>query len=509
MHRRSALPILVAVVLALTAVRPSGAGAQDAPPPPPRPSEERPSETTPALAAEKAERRRRAAELAGPDAVLLVLSPPQAGGVPWSNRNADFEYLSPVEAREAAVLVAAGRRPEAGTDGGAGGAAGSATDASSGGAVDRLYVPLRSPATERWTGPEAGPGAETAHDAAFREARALEQLADDLLPLVRARSTLYVSAGPAATGGPALAKVLATVRERLPGRWIRIVDAPGGGKDDLVESIRRALPANLPDGDPAAAVAKLPATDVRSARTLLAELREVKSPAEIERIRRATDATVAGHLAAMRGARPGAWEYQVQAAMEFECRARGCRRQAYPSIVGSGPNSCVLHYDRNRRRLEAGDLVVHDAGGEFEGYACDVTRTFPVSGKFTEEQAKVYDAVLEAQEAAIAAVKPGVTLRQVHEAAVAVLQRHGLAKWFIHGTSHSVGLDVHDPWRANAVLRPGVVLTVEPGVYDPARNLGVRIEDTVVVTETGCEVLSSSLPKRRDEIERLLGDSPR
>jgi Xaa-Pro aminopeptidase len=237
-------------------------------------------------------------------------------------------------------------------------------------------------------------------------------------------------------------------------------------------------------------------------------MRQTKSPAEIAKIRRAVAGTVAGHFDALRAARAGLYEYHVAAIVELRCRENGSLRQAYPSIVGSGPWSCILHYDRNTRRMEDGDVVVLDAGGAFEGYASDVTRTFPVSGRFTEEQAKVYDAVLDAQERAIAAVRPGQTLRQVHEVARSALAERGLDKWFIHGTCHSVGLDVHDPWPKDAVLRPGAVITVEPGVYDSARNLGVRIEDTVLVTEKGCEVLSSALPKKREDVERLMREDP-
>jgi Xaa-Pro aminopeptidase len=210
---------------------------------------------------------------------------------------------------------------------------------------------------------------------------------------------------------------------------------------------------------------------------------------------------------ALRAASPGMLEMECAAYVEFRCKAAGCARQAYPSIVGAGPNSCILHYSDNKRRMQDGDLVVMDTGGEFEGYATDVTRTFPVNGRFTDEQARIYDAVLEAQEAGIAAVRPGVTIDQVHAAASAVLKERGLIQYFLHGTSHSVGLDVHDSSRRDAPLRAGYVLTVEPGAYIAAKSLGVRIEDVVLVTETGCEVLSKALPKTRAEIERLMQEA--
>lgn len=492
--RRAAAVVTIALLAASVG---APAAAEDAPAPPLPAGSAKESPAAPsaaaALAAEKAARRAAVADSLGPGAVLLVLSPAAVEGAPATGRNSDFEYLSPIAVREGAIVCIAGAAPAAGAPG---------ADAVP--RVDRLYLPVRNPAMERWTGAEPGPGPETAAGGALGDARATDQLADDLAALLRTRTSLHVSAGPAVTGGAWLAKLLASVREKLPGRWVRIVDAPGGGRDDLAESLRRALPARGADGDPADTLAKLPVVEVRSARPAIGRLRETKSASEIERIRRAVAASVAGHDDVLRVARPGMSELQLEAVFEMRCRYLGCRRQAYPSIVGSGPNSCVLHYDRSARTLEDGDLVVVDAGGEFEGYASDVTRTFPANGTFTPEQAKVYDAVLEAQEAAISAVRPGMTLRKVHDVAYGVLERHGLAKWFLHATCHSVGLDVHDAWRADAVLREGCVITVEPGVYDAARRIGVRIEDTVLVTANGCEVLSAALPKRRADVEERM-----
>jgi len=450
-----------------------------------------------ATSAELRARRDRAAAAAGPDAAVLVLRPSTVDGVPGTERNPDFEYLCSVEARRAALLIAA----PAASDGAAGSPAAD-------GRIDRLYLPLRNPAGERWTGPEPGPDPATARAEGFDDARSVEQLGEDVAALLRTRTRLYVSFGRRTAGGEELARILSRARDGAPGRWIRIVDLPGGDRDDVADALRRALPSAPSLGPPDAALERLVKVDVLSADSLLGEMREVKSPAELAAIRRATEASLRGHADAMRVARAGLHEYDLAAVVELRCREGGCRRQAYPSIVGAGPNSCVLHYDRNRRRLEDGDLVVLDAGGEYEGYATDVTRTFPVSGTFTEEQAKAYDAVLEAQEAALAAVRPGVTLRQVHEVARSTLERHGLARWFIHGTCHTVGLEVHDSWRRDAVLREGCVITVEPGVYDPSRNLGIRIEDTVVVTADGCENLSASLPKRREDIEALMREEP-
>lgn len=454
------------------------------------------------LVAEATDRRRRAAERIGADAALLVLTASPGQGLAPAGRNADFEYLSPVTAREAALLLAPERAPR-----GQGGSAAPPPEEAPESRVDRIYLAPRNPAAERWTGPEAGPGAETAGRLGFDEARALDRLADDVAALLRSRTTLWVSVGPQAQD--AFVRLVASVRDRLRGRWVRLTDVPGAGREDLAASLTKALPERWDGGaDVLGALARFPAVDVRSARPHLAALREVKSPSEIAKIRRAVDATVAGMRDALRAARPGGTEYELAAIVELRCRLAGCARQAFPSIAGSGPNSCVLHYDRNTRTLADGDLVVLDVGGEFAGYAADVTRTFPVSGRFTGAQAKVYDAVLEAQTAALAAVRPGVTMRQIHGVAVRVLERHGLQRFFLHGTCHSVGLEVHDAWRDAEPLRAGAVITVEPGVYDAERSIGVRIEDTVLVTETGCEVLSSGIPKTRDALEALLREDP-
>ena len=471
-----------AAVLLLLAALP--ARAQDAaPPPPPAPAVRGPAPEDPA---EKRERRERLARLAGPDAAVLVLSAEDSPGFTGSTQNTDFAYLCPYEARGAAILLAAGPGD---------------TPAVS----DRLYVRPRSPVGELWTGTVACPGAETAAAGRFDAALAPNGLAADLAEILRERRTLWISPGGPADGPARLAPLVAALRAKMQGTWVRLASLPGATPEDAAESVRRALPERLPESRSAAEVlAGLRAVDLRPAARMLSEMREVKSAPEIARIRIACEATVAGMRDALAAARPGTLEMGVAALVEVRCRLAGCARQAYPSIVGSGPNSCVLHYAANTRTMQAGELVVMDIGGEYRGYASDVTRTFPVGGKFTEEQARVYDAVLEAQLAGIAAVRPGATLRQVHQAAAEVLKRHGLAQYFPHGTSHSVGLDVHDPYRADEPLRAGCVITVEPGVYMTKESLGVRIEDTVLVTQSGCEVLSGALAKTREEIEQAM-----
>ena len=196
-------------------------------------------------------------------------------------------------------------------------------------------------------------------------------------------------------------------------------------------------------------------------------------------------------------------DYEGQALLEEPCRAGGCRRQAYDSIVGSGPNSCVLHYGRNRRVLEKGDLVLVDAGGEYLGYATDITRTWPVDGAFTEEQAKAYDAVLEAQAAGEKAAKPGAFFRDVAEACAGVLKARGYEAAIRHGPCHWVGLNVHDP-NGPVPIVPGSVFTIEPGVYFEHLGWGIRIEDTYAVRADGTlDRLSAGVPRERKEVEEI------
>jgi Xaa-Pro aminopeptidase len=256
--------------------------------------------------------------------------------------------------------------------------------------------------------------------------------------------------------------------------------------------------------------------DHADAAQLIAQFRVVKSPAEIELITKATEATVAGHLAGWKKVHPGAWEYEIAAVMTNAYFERGCERNAYPPIVGSGPNGVILHYMANHRRLDAGETVVADVGAECSDYATDVTRTVPAGGKFTPRQRELYEVVLGAQKTAIAAIKPGMRLRgegnTLQQIAYDYINTHGqdshgqpLGKYFVHGLGHYVGLDVHDPGDTTVPLRPGTVLTIEPGIYLPEENIGIRIEDTVVVTETGARVLSATLPREIADIEKLVG----
>jgi len=279
-----------------------------------------------------------------------------------------------------------------------------------------------------------------------------------------------------------------------------------------------------------------PPADFTDLAFLLHEQRLIKSAAEVRVMRKAGEISAAAHVRAMQECQPGRYEYHLEAAIQHTFAEHGARFPAYNSIVGSGANACVLHYTENASKMRAGDLVLIDAGCEYQGYAADITRTFPVSGQFSTEQRAIYDVVLEAQRAAIAKVRPGNTWNQPHDATVRVITR-GLIKlgllrgkerelikaeayrdFYMHRAGHWLGLDVHDVgeyrvdgrWRQ---LEPRMVLTIEPGIYIAAdntkvpkrwRGIGVRIEDDVVVTEQGCDVLTGDVPKRADEIEALM-----
>jgi Xaa-Pro aminopeptidase len=236
-------------------------------------------------------------------------------------------------------------------------------------------------------------------------------------------------------------------------------------------------------------------------RTLLADLRQAHGPEEIERMERAIAITRAGHQAAARATVAGVSERDVQTQIEYAFNAAGGTGLAYSSIVGSGPNGAVLHWDDNSRILQDGDLVVIDAGAEYGRYASDVTRTYPVAGKFTTEQAEIYRAVYQVQEDIFAAIKPGVSMADLQHIAEESMRRNGHLANFIHRFGHFVGLDVHDAGDFSKPLPVGAIFTVEPGIYLPERNFGVRIEDQVLVTEKGYRLLTADFPRRLEEVE--------
>lgn len=270
--------------------------------------------------------------------------------------------------------------------------------------------------------------------------------------------------------------------------------------------------------------------------SLIHDMRVIKSPAEIAMLQKAIDISVQGHQCAMQVCHPGMNEGELDAVLSYEFKTAGAQHMAYPAIVGAGKNTCVLHYIDNNKKVNQGDLVLIDAGAEYENYAADITRTFPANGRFSSEQSAIYDIVLEAQLAAIKTIKPGASFDAAQQVIVTIITQGlkdlGILKgrvsdliakqaylpFYMHRSGHWLGLDVHDAgrykindkWRR---LSAGMVLTVEPGIYIASNipgvhkrwhNIGVRIEDDVLVTKKSCQVLSEALPKQIQAIEGLM-----
>lgn len=248
---------------------------------------------------------------------------------------------------------------------------------------------------------------------------------------------------------------------------------------------------------------RVPGASVQDRSDLLPRMRASKSAAEIACIREAGRITATGFEAAMRGMRAGMNEFDLQECVEHAYRTNGARELAFRTIAGGGFNATVLHYHANDQPLRDGELVVLDSGAKHAGYSADVTRTLPVSGRFTPRQRELYELVLRAQAAAIAAVRPGATLAQVDAAGRKVINDAGLGDAFIHGMGHHLGLETHDA-SPDAPLEVGAVITIEPGVYLPGESTGIRIEDDVAVTEDGHEVLTPGIPRTCDEVERAM-----
>ena len=362
-----------------------------------------------------------------------------------------------------------------------------------------LFVRPHDPAMAIWVGPRLGVegaveqlGADAAHP--------IEELERELPQLLAEAGTVYFSLG----GDERV--------ERLLSR--------------LVAQRRAASQAGVPPIE--AIIDPAPLVDAQ---------RLIKSREEIAALQRAIDITGSGLEAAMRATRPGMHEYEVQAILESEYRRLGSPRDGFPSIVAAGRNACTLHYTANRAEMARGDLLLVDTGAEVDFYGADVTRTYPVDGRFRAAARDVYELVLEAQAQAIAVVEPGARFHDVHDTAARVLteglvdlgvldgdvdkliEEREFGPFFMHGTSHWLGMDVHDVGRyregeESVELRPGMVLTVEPGLYFAPgtrgvprrlRGIGVRIEDDVLVTRDGSRVLSGDIPKQPDDLEALVG----
>src|SRR5580698_829799 len=424
-----------------------------------------------------AERRARLCERLGPGAALLLMSPPERlrnGDAHYKYRqDSDVLYLTGFGEPGAAVLLRPGHLTPF-----------------------VLFVRPRDPAAETWTGRRAGvEGAVNAFgaDAAFSS----DDLGDKLADIVAGAEEVHYPFGREPEQDAAVGRLLGRLRAG--------------------ERRGRRAPVRLCD-----------------ARLTLHEMRLFKSPQEIATLRQAAEITAEAHVAAMRTARAGGSEREIEALIDYTFRRRGGTGPGYGTIVGAGANATILHYVENASPLARGDLLLIDAGCEVDGYTADVTRTFPIGARFSDPQRRLYEAVLESQLAAIEMVKPGATLDQIHEAVVARLTGHlvtlgilsgevpalvesGAYKpFYMHRTSHWLGMDVHDVgfYSENGAARPlvpGMVLTIEPGLYvaeDAAappefRGLGVRIEDDILVTDTGYENLTVATPKTVADLEKL------
>ena len=430
-----------------------------------------------------ATRRERFAGMMGKAAAVFAAPPITVRNSDVENeyrQDSDLIYLTGFEEPEA-VLVLAPARPE--------------------GRVT-LFVRGREPDKEIWTGRRAGPeGAirDYGVDAAFPVSELKERL-------------------------PALLENVPRLYYRL-GRNRSFDDVVFAALDDIRRRARTGVAAPAEIVDPG---------------EIAHELRLIKSPPEQAATRRAAEITCAAHLAAMQSCKPGQHEYEVQASVEYVFRKAGATGTSFLSIVAAGANTTVLHYTSNRTRIGPTDLVLVDAGCEWEHYAADVTRTFPASGAFTSIQRSLYEVVLEALEAALEEVRPGAAHDASHKRAVRVLtegmvrlgllkgevdsliEREAFKRYYPHNTSHWLGLDVHDVGRykiegQSRSLAPGMILTVEPGLYvqpddmeapEAFRGIGVRIEDNVLVTETGREILTNAVPKAPMEVEAVMRRGP-
>jgi Xaa-Pro aminopeptidase len=395
-------------------------------------------------------------------AVAVLQGAPDTRAYAAFRQDNNFYYLTGVEVPNALLLLDASQRHSI------------------------LFLPGRNEETERWEGSRLSPGPETRRLTGVDEVLELPQFEAELEKRKNALRILYIPLSPQETS--------ATSRDRALQHDAARQEDPWDGRASRESAFERNLQAKLG-----------PSVSISNLSPLLDAMRRVKDAQEIERLRLAGRIGALGLKEAMRSARPGMYEYQVAALAEFIFSWHGASGPAFYPIVGSGPNSCILHYSRNHRIIAAGEIVVMDFGADYRYYQSDITRTFPISGRFSEEQASLYQVVLEAQKAALEKVRPGSSFDALSEAVKQVLERYGYAKYLTHGVSHYVGMSVHDVGNSEP-FEPGVVLTVEPGIYMPDKNLGIRIEDTVLVTKDGYEVLTKTVPKELIEIEKLMSE---
>jgi Xaa-Pro aminopeptidase len=350
-----------------------------------------------------------------------------------------------------------------------------------------LFVQPRRKEKEVWTGVAMGPD-EAMQYLGIAKAIEYSRLRQILNAALKGIDTLYFGTLP-------------TARLQIP-----LLEKPVQAEQEIRKEIQNIYPDLY----------------IKPAQALLSKLREIKDADEIRLMRKAVDISIKGHIQAMQKARPGMKEYQIEAEMEHGFHSHGAEDVGYPSIVGASYNGCILHYITNKKTTADGDLILADCGAEYQNYTADITRTFPVNGKFSPEQKIIYDIVLEAQDSAFSQCKVGNTFRAPHNAAQEVISKRlkelgiisesAQVRWyFMHGTSHYLGLDVHDPGTGGD-LKPNSIITIEPGIYIPPGspcdkkwwNIGIRIEDDILIRAEGPENLSSALPRRSEEIEKLM-----
>jgi Xaa-Pro aminopeptidase len=354
----------------------------------------------------------------------------------------NFYYLTGVDEEGAVLVLAPGER------------------------IYREFLFLRSidPEAERWVGPRPTLGDSLRDALGFENVLRASALNGTLARLVSHHPTLHLIAPPAA------------------------LSAPVTPEQELYSKI----------------TARHPGASVKNAQSAITAMRHVKDAHELRLMEKAIANTIAAHRVAARAIEPGVEENWIAGLIDLEYKRGGSTRAAFPSIVGSGPNSCVLHYPQHDRTIAPGGLVVVDIGADYDHYAADITRTYPANGRFTPRQREVYELVWRVQQACIAMVKPGAFYEDIHRRAEQMFRDAGYRDDFLHGLGHWVGLDVHDVGDRGRALEPGMVLTIEPGLYLAREGLGVRIEDEVLVTKTGCRVLTDALPRDADSIERMM-----
>ena len=398
--------------------------------------------------------------------VLIGAREEDLGEVGRFRQKNDFMYLTGVETPAAyLILVPAGLIPGKP-------------------ASETVFIPPRNQKHEQWTGPQLGPGKEAEQIFGVQEVAGSDKFKTRLDGLLNSAAFKGESGAPKAKLYTAIPTGKTAEIER---------------ETHFVSKIRQSAPhAVLVDIAP-----------------IIGEMRKLKSPLEVALLQKAIEITGEAQSEAARLVRPGNFEYQAQSAIEAAFTRNGSERPGFPSIVGSGIYSTILHYNTNRKMIEAGDLVVVDIGAEYSYYTADITRTYPASGKFTQRQREIYQLVLDAQRAAEKSFKLGEsTLATLHGAAVATMkasplrnkQGRTLDEHFIHGLGHWLGMDVHDAGDYSS-LPVGSVFTIEPGIYIPDEKLGVRIEDDYLVTPTGLVKLSRAIPSELAEIERLMTTS--